>query len=334
VRQATRACHDRLLAEGFDLSRFTTRHNAADAADLMRALGLEQWSLYGVSYGTRVAMQLLRDVPQHLSAVVLDSPYPPVVNAELADAWLLQRTFELFTRICELADDCAYSPDQLKTWLDRALERVAKEMIRVSVRDPETDGDIAVVYDDADFAWLLFEAMYQWDILPALPDSVRALADGRLDSAMRGLIQDSVDNLLDDSVSDAVASSVDCHDTGPVDSRVAERVLARYPDVAGIKRYDWQYHACRYWQSGSAADAFREAVVADVPVLLMAGEFDPVTPVEWGELAARTLTNAALFIFPAVGHGVLDSHVCAADLVRAFLIRPHDPNPPECLARL
>ena len=45
-------------------------------------------------------------------------------------------------------------------------------------------------------AWLLFEAMYQWDVLPALPDSVRALGEGRLDSVMRGLIQDSVETLL------------------------------------------------------------------------------------------------------------------------------------------
>ena len=59
-----------------------------------------------------------------------------------------------------------------------------------------------------------------------------------------------------------------------------------------------------------------------------------VTPVEWAEQAAAHLSRAQLFVFPAVGHGVLDSHVCAADLVRGFLADPIDPQVPACLDRL
>jgi len=297
-------------------------------------MGLERWDVYGVSYGTRVALEMMRSAPQHLRAVVLDSVYPPQVNAELSDAWLLQRAFELYSRICELADECTQSPADLDAELERALARVDRELIKLSVRDPQDGKDIAVVYDDEDLAWLLFEALYQWDVIPKLPPSMRALGDGRLDIAMRGLIQDNVDSLLDDSISDAVASSVDCHDAGAVDQREAERQLQLYPRAAAIKRYDWQYHACRYWDSGEAPAQFRTAVVADVPTLLLAGEFDPVTPPEWAELAARGLSRSQVFVFPAVGHGVLDSHVCAADLVRGFFADPASPTVPDCLGRL
>ena len=334
VRDAPRACHDRLHGEGVDLTRFTTRHNAADAIDLMHAMDVPQWNLYGVSYGTRVALEVLRQTDGGVRAAVLDSPYPPQANPELADAWLLQRSFELFGRICELADDCVQTPAELDELLDKALDRVEREMIRMSVPDPETGRDIAVVYDRDDLAWLLFEAMYQWDQLSGLPDSVRALAEGRLDSGMRALIHDSVANLLDDSISDAVASSVDCHDAGAVDLRDAERELARYPRTATIKQYDWQYHVCRYWASGEADAAFRQPVRSDVPTLILAGEFDPVTPPEWADLAAAGLSRASTFIFPAVGHGVLDSHVCAAELVREFFAHPEAPKTPKCLARL
>jgi pimeloyl-ACP methyl ester carboxylesterase len=148
------------------------------------------------------------------------------------------------------------------------------------------------------------------------------------------MIQNSVDALLDDSISDPVATSVDCHDAGPVDLREFEAQLAQFPLAAEIKRYDWQYHACRYWASGEAPAAFREPVESGLPTLLLAGEFDPVTPPEWGELAAETLSGSQLFIFPAIGHGVLDSHLCAAELVRAFLVEPEAPTPPNCLARL
>jgi pimeloyl-ACP methyl ester carboxylesterase len=334
VRDATRACHDRLRDQGIAFSRFTTTQNAADAIDLMRAMGYEQWDVYGVSYGSRVALEMMRQAPQALRAAVLDSPYPPQVNAELSDPWLLQRAFELFGRICELAGRCSESPEVLAATLDEALARVQRELLRLSVRDPDDGRDLAVVYDHEDVAWLLFEAFYQWDVIPDLPVSVAALAEGRLDSTMRRLIQDSVESLLDDTISDPVASSVDCHDAGPVDLRDIQQRLERFPRIAAIKRYDWQYSPCRYWASGAASDAFRQAVVADIPTLLIAGEFDPVTPPEWAELAARTLSRSQVFVFPAVGHGVLDSHVCAADLVRAFLANPTRPEPPECLARL
>ena len=334
VRDATRRCHDRLKAEGIGLDRFTTRRNAADATDLMLSMGLEQWDVYAVSYGTRVALEMMRETPQHLRAAVLDSLYPPQVNAELSDAWLLQRSFELYGRICELADECTDSAADLQRQLERAFARVEQESIKLSVRDPQSGRDIAVVYDHEDVAWLLFEAMYRWDVIPNLPSSVRALADGRLDSNMRSLIQDSVDTLLDDTISDAVASSVDCHDAGPVTQRDAERQLQLYPRAAQIKRLDWEYHACRYWDSGAAPDGFRTAVTADVPTLLLAGEFDPVTPPEWAELAVRGLSRGQVFVFPAVGHGVLDSHVCAADLVRNFFADPNAPQTPKCLERL
>lgn len=334
VRDTTRACHDRLKSEGMDLRRFTTSANAADATDLMRAMGLQRWNLYAVSYGTRVGLEIIRHTPQYLRAVVLDSLYPPEVNAELADAWLLQRSLELFGRICELVGGCVQTPAQLRQRLQAAFDRVAAESIKVSVRDPDGGRDMAVVYDHEDLAWLLFEAMYQWDLIPGLPASVRALADGRLDSLMRSLIQDSVDTLLDDSISDPVASSIDCHDTGPVDRRDAERQLRLFPRAAAIKRLDWQYHACRYWDSGVAPPAFRAPVVSDVPTLLLAGEFDPVTPPEWAELARRNLPRGQLFVFPGIGHGVLDSHLCASDLVRAYLADPEAGEAPKCLESL
>lgn len=334
VRDATRRCHDRLLVEGHDFNRFTTTINARDAIDLMRAMGAERWDVYGVSYGTRVALEMMRLAPQRLRAAVLDSPYPPHVNAELSDAWLLQRAFGLFSRICELADRCDADPATLQARLHAAMERVGQELLRLSVRDPESGRDLAVVYDDEDLAWLLFEALYQWDLIPDLPESFAAIVQGRLDTAMRGLIQDSVESLLDDTISDPVASAVDCHDGGQVDERDVDRQLALYPRVAAIKRFDWQYHTCRYWQSGEAPAAFRSPVTATVPTLLLAGEFDPVTPAEWAEEAARHLPDAAVFVFPGVGHGVLDSHQCAAELVLAFLSDPARTEPPICLQNL
>ena len=73
MSEAQRRCSARLLADGWNLNRFDSQHNADDLLDLVAALGLEQWQLYGVSYGTRLALQVMRSQPPGLQAVVLDS---------------------------------------------------------------------------------------------------------------------------------------------------------------------------------------------------------------------------------------------------------------------
>ena len=70
---ATVACHDRLVDDGVALDSYNTAENAADIADLRVAMGIEEWDLYGVSYGTALALTVLRDHPEGVRSVVLDS---------------------------------------------------------------------------------------------------------------------------------------------------------------------------------------------------------------------------------------------------------------------
>lgn len=60
---ATRACREQLAAQGIDLGTYNTTENAADFADLQRALGHERWNVFGVSYGSSLALTLMRDHP-------------------------------------------------------------------------------------------------------------------------------------------------------------------------------------------------------------------------------------------------------------------------------
>jgi pimeloyl-ACP methyl ester carboxylesterase len=77
---ALKECHDRLVATGVDLAAYNSTENAVDIADLKAALGIDRWNVYGVSYGSRLALIVLRDHPQGIRSVVLDSVSPPTVN--------------------------------------------------------------------------------------------------------------------------------------------------------------------------------------------------------------------------------------------------------------
>ena len=82
---SVKACHDRLAATGVDLAAYNSTENAADIAELRVALGIDSWNVYGVSYGSKLALIVLRNHPQGIRSVVLDSVSPP--NNNIVETW-------------------------------------------------------------------------------------------------------------------------------------------------------------------------------------------------------------------------------------------------------
>jgi pimeloyl-ACP methyl ester carboxylesterase len=111
---ATRACRKQLVAQGVNLSAYNTTENAADVADLRRALGYTQWNIFGVSYGSNLALTLMRDHPEGIRSVVLDSTVPPQIN-KLPEFWPNARdAFDDLFRACAEQADCRESFSDLE----------------------------------------------------------------------------------------------------------------------------------------------------------------------------------------------------------------------------
>ena len=72
-----KACHDRLVSEGVNLQMYNSAASAADVADLAAALGYDKVTLWGISYGTKLGLTILRDHPDIVQSAVLDSVYAP-----------------------------------------------------------------------------------------------------------------------------------------------------------------------------------------------------------------------------------------------------------------
>jgi pimeloyl-ACP methyl ester carboxylesterase len=69
-------CLDRFQKTGTDLSQYNTINNARDVVSVASALGYDTVNLYGFSYGTQVALEVMRRHPERLRSVVLDSVAP------------------------------------------------------------------------------------------------------------------------------------------------------------------------------------------------------------------------------------------------------------------
>jgi pimeloyl-ACP methyl ester carboxylesterase len=72
--------------------------------------------------------------------------------------------------------------------------------------------------------------------------------------------------------------------------------------------------------------------VSDIPVLLLSGAYDPVTPPDWAADTATHLANSRHFEFLGAGHVPSGSDACAARYVAAFFDDPDPANlaPPDC----
>jgi pimeloyl-ACP methyl ester carboxylesterase len=159
---ATKACRDRLTAAGVDLSAFNTSENAADFADLRQALNLEQWNVYGLSYGTELALSLLRDHPAGIRSLIIDAVLPP---AAVSLGWTWTNANEAINNIFRACADqpaCAAKYGDLSTKFAAQVQKLEAEPLTLTVTVPEMKTSTKVVLDGG--------ALVNW--LGSLPDTV------------------------------------------------------------------------------------------------------------------------------------------------------------------
>jgi len=127
MMDARQACYDRLTDDGINLSMYNSAQNAADVAALRTALDYEEVNLFGISYGTRLGLTIMRDHPEGIRSVILDSVYPPQVNGYEQGAYVFYRALRRVFNDCatDAACDAAY-PDleqvfykRLRGWTGR-----------------------------------------------------------------------------------------------------------------------------------------------------------------------------------------------------------------------
>jgi len=150
IQDAFRRCRDRLMAEGIDLSAYNSAASAADLNDLRLALGYEKLNLYAVSYGTRLALTLMRDYPNSVRSAVLDSAYPLQVNLYTALAPNADRAFNVFFNRRAADANCSAAYPDLRNVFYQLVDQLNAYPASVSLdvggveRVIRLDGDLLI----------------------------------------------------------------------------------------------------------------------------------------------------------------------------------------------
>jgi pimeloyl-ACP methyl ester carboxylesterase len=313
--QRFRACLDELSTRA-DVTQYTTTAAVEDLEELRRALGYERLNLEGGSYGTRYALEFIRRYPGSVRSAVLRGVAPSFALLVETVARDCQDALDALIAACEADAACAQAYPDFRDELTHVLERVRREPVEVAMTNPGNGKkeEITLGYDQLVTA--LRYNLYSTRQSSSLPRRVRAAAAGDYAPLAGSLTQ--LLPTLHNAVAEGMWASVKCSEEVAFIDVERARELSR-GTVLGTLRLDAETAICSFWPRGEIPDDFHEPVVSDVPVLLVAGQYDPASPLALAERAAKHLERGTLVAVANRSHWGLGGDDCVEGIVDGFL---------------
>lgn len=295
---------------------YTTAIAMEDLDAVREALGYERVNLYGVSYGTRAALSYLRQFPDRVRSVILDGVAPPSKNLGMDVARDAQRALDLLLERCTKDTACHEEFPDLARDLDTLMAELATP-VSVSLRHPRTGAEETIELQRSMAAFAIRLATYSQETASIVPLLLRSSAEGDWRPLAAQFLMTTGN--LDDSIADAMGYSVICSEDFPFfHPSAAEVEVLSEGTYLGTVQTDSLSTLCPLWPTESIPADFKEPVAVDVPVLLLSGEADPVTPPSNGELVAASLPTSLHLIAPGQGHMVIHRG-CISRLAAEFI---------------
>jgi pimeloyl-ACP methyl ester carboxylesterase len=282
-----------------DLTQYTTELAIEDVEDIRARLGYDQVSLYGGSYGTRMAQSYLRRYPDRVRAAVLDGVVPfdnavPVTYARSA-----QQALDRVFAACAATPACRAAHPDPAADLATILRRLNAGPARATITR-RTGPPVTVQVSAGDFTYAVRGMLYDARTALQLPDLLgRAATTGRLDEFAQRYFDRETGFV--GRLEHGVHFTVLCAEDVPFPTE-REIVEATTGTFIGRYLFDEYRNACARWPRAPIRPGTRTPVSVRVPTLLISGWFDPSTPPEFAERVARALPHARLIVAPSSSH--------------------------------
>ncbi len=320
---AVRDCAGRLRQLGIDPALYTTAEAVEDLEMVREALGYDRINLYGVSYGSRVALVYLRNHPGRVRSAVLHGVAPTSMAVPLHHAGDSQRSLDMLLGECAADEACRAAWPDLKTKLAAVQERLAKAPAAVEIADPRTKQRVKLTIPldlfNEELRWRLYT-----EAPSPIPEYIHKAFQGDFGKLAASILRQRRAIASGAALSLGTYLSATCAEDVPLivgegaEGAEEAKRLAR-GTFLGTYRVDQQVRACSVWPRGKVPPGFAEDVRSDVPVLLLSGDRDPATPPRWGEQAARALSRSRHVVFRRGAHA--GRSPCVRAIVADFLAR-------------
>ncbi len=316
------------LSGSADPRYFTTTDAIQDLDAVRAALGAEQLNLVGISYGTRVAQHYLRRYPARVRSVILDGVAPNELVLGSEHAKNLETALDLQFARCSADAGCRDKLGEPRENFAKLAAELRLAPRPVRYRDSFTgelkDGELTYGH----LASVVRMYAYAPVAAAMLPLTLHEAAAGRPDALMAQA--EMLMGQLGDQIMHGMQLSVMCSEDAPllrVDPADAGSVL-------GTDFIDFTLAQCAVWPKGEVPADFHVAIESSTPVLLLSGEFDPVTPPRYGEQVLKGLSQGRHLVLRGQGHNVIGVG-CTPKLAARFIDTADAAKlDAECLERL
>jgi len=288
------------LEQHADLTQYTTANAARDLDRVRSALGYSRINLSGLSYGTRLALSYLRLYPQHVRAATLMGTVSDDARLPLWHARNAQNVLDQLIERCARASECS-----------EAFPNLHQQWSAFLARSEQTPGTLPRGPMMESLRTLLVSADGQRRV-PYLLDHL-ARSDFQ---PLRAAVHQN-----DGALAEGLYLSVTCaEDTAWITQR--QRLEAAAGTFLGTYRLEQQIRACQVWKM-PRVKVPGTGIHSEVPVLLIAGGADAVTPVSWARQMAKSLSRSTVVVVPSLAHfpDGLTHMECLDHMASQFLLR-------------
>lgn len=315
VLQAIREC---LASLDADPRQYTTSVAVDDLERVRKALGYSQFSVYGGSYGTRVGLHYLRKYPDSTRTLILDGVVPADMNLGPGIALTAQQALQNVFARCAGEASCADRFGDVREHFQHLSETLRGSAMSVRLADP-----VSGALRDISFDYYRFAIAIR--LLSYAPESVALMPLLLYEAASKDHIGPlaaqavMIEANLSAALSFGMHNSIVCTEDVPFYDAAKIDLSALQKTYLGESQLELLQSICEFWPAGKIDDDFKDPVVSDLPVLLLSGGADPVTPPAYAERAAQTLAAHVHLVGRDMGH--ILAHVGCVPRLMARYVR-------------
>ena len=322
-------CSD--FAADYDLTQYNTAANADDVEDLRSALGYTQWNLYGISYGSRLALEVLRRHGDHVRAAVIEGLVPSSVAWPAAVPASFYSALTGLNASCAAAGACGTAFGDLVAKFSAGVTSLDNAPVSIDVQGQPFD------LDGGTYAAVLFRVLYSKSSHPWLPMVISDLALRRTDR-VGAFLANVLSSFGQSSVSMGLYNSVVCGEIfNPPDPNAFTQLNVGVPqnivDLFGDNWYGLM-DRCENWPRGNLQAQLAVPVTSSVRTLVSSGRLDPITPPRYRRSPAATLADSVVVIHENSGHGATLQSACGVQNLANFIAQPTVAHDTSCAASI
>jgi pimeloyl-ACP methyl ester carboxylesterase len=263
----------------------------------------------------------MRTHPERLRSVIIDAAVPFSVDSSARAPDSVDRAFKQLFDGCSDDPACDEAYPDLESMFYDLVDAYDETPIRVHFDKPEA---VEIEVTGKTLVWTLYQHLYLGQTIPFLPMFIYALEDGGHD-----LITTFGLTAILSTPTNGMSYSVRCAEETFSDTEASD-YPGIHPQISTLMiEYLNNQEACKIWDVESIGEF--QPVESDIPTLILSGEFDPITPPEFGNILAGTLSSSHTFTFPGMGHGAFTKHPCPNSIVMDFLEDPSTTPDATCI---